>query len=64
MVFDKIPDNTVLPIRSDKTNGSWLELFDVEEDRKGEHAKMVEAMQRYVLEDFGSAPDTMQGNIR
>ena len=64
MVFDKIPDNTVLQVRSDKANGSWLELFDVEEDRKGEHAKMVEAMQRYVVEDFGPTPDTMQGNIR
>ncbi len=64
MVFDKIPDNTVLHVRSDKTNGSWLEPFDVEEDRKSEHAKMVEAMQRYVVEDFGPPPDTMQGNIR
>ncbi len=64
MVFDKIPENTVLQMRSDKTSGSWLEPFDVEEDRKGEHAKMMEAMQRYVLEDFGPAPDTMQGNIR
>ena len=64
MVFDKIPDNTVLQMRSDKTNGSWLEPFDVEEDRKSEHAKMVEAMQRYVVEDFGPTPDTMQGNIR
>jgi len=63
-VFDKIPDNTVLQIRSDKTNGSWLEPFDVEEDRKSEHAKMVEAMQRYVVEDFGPTPETMQGNIR
>ena len=64
MVFDKIPNNTVLQVRSDKTNGSWLEPFDVEEDRKGEHAKMVEAMQRYVFEDDGPPPDTMQGNIR
>ena len=64
MVFDKIPNNTVLQVRSDKTNGSWLEPFDVEEDRKGEHAKMVEAMQRYVVDDFGPTPETMQGNIR
>jgi wobble nucleotide-excising tRNase len=64
MVFDKIPDNNVLQVRSDKTNGSWLEPFDVEEDRKSEHAKMVEAMVRYVLEDFGPTPDMMQGNIR
>lgn len=64
MVFDKIQNNTVLQLRSDKTNGSWLEPFDVEEDRKSEYAKMVEAMQRYVDEDFGLTPDTMQGNIR
>lgn len=64
MVFDKIPNNTVLQVRSDKTNGSWLESFDVEEDRKGEHAKMIEAMQRYVVEDFGPTSGTMQGNIR
>ena len=38
MVFDKIPKNTVLQVRSDKTNGSRIEPFDVEEDRKSEHA--------------------------
>ena len=64
MVFDKIPNNTVMQIRSDKKNGSWLEAFDVEEDRKGDHAKMIEEMERYVDEDFGPTPDTMQGNIR
>jgi len=64
MMFDKIPSNTVLQVRSDKNNGSSLEAFDVEEDRKGDHAKMVEAMERYVVEDFGPTPDTMQGNIR
>ena len=64
MLFDKIPNNTVLQMRSDKTNGSWLEPFDVEEDRKGEHAQTVEAMERYVIEDFGPTPETMQGNIR
>lgn len=64
MVFDKIPNNIVLQVRSDKINGSWLEPFDVEEDRKAEHAKMIEAMQRYVVDDFGPMPDTMQGNIR
>jgi len=64
MVFDKIPNNTVLQIRSDKTNGSRLEPFDVEEDRKGDHAQTIDAMERYVIEDFGPAPETMQGNIR
>ncbi len=64
MVFDKIPNSAVMQVRSDKTNGSWLEAFDVEEDRKGDHAKMVEAMQRYIVDDFGPTPDTMQGNIR
>jgi len=64
MVFDKMPNNAVLQIRSDKTNGSWLEPLDVEDDRKGEYVHMVEDMQRYVTEDFGPTPDTMQGNIR
>lgn len=64
MIFDKIPDSTILQVRSDKTSGSWLEPFDVEEDRKGDHAKTVEAMERYVVEDFGPTPDMMQGNIR
>jgi len=64
MVFDKIPNNAVLQIRSDKTNGSWLEPFDVEDDRKGDYVQMVEDMQRYLTEDFGPTPDTMQGNIR
>ena len=64
MVYDKIPDNNVLQVRSDRTNGSWIEPLDVEEDRKSPHAKNIEAMQRYVLEDFGPTPDMMQGNIR
>ena len=64
MLFDKIPSNTVLRLRSDKKSGSSLEVFDVEEDRKGEYVHMVEDLQRYVDEDFGPTPDTMQGNIR
>jgi len=64
MLFDKMPDNTVLQVRSDKTNGSWLEPFDVEEDRKSDYVHMVEDMERYINEDFGPTPDTMQGNIR
>ena len=64
MLFDKIPSNTVLQVRSDKKNGSSLEAFDVEEDRKGEYVHMVEDLERYVDEDFGPTPATMQGNIR
>lgn len=64
MVVDKIPCNKVLQVRSDKINGSSLHQFDVEEDRKGEYAKMVETMQRYLLEDFGPTPEMIQGNIR
>jgi wobble nucleotide-excising tRNase len=63
MVFDKISDNTVLQVRSDKKNGSSLAPFDVEDDRKGDHAHMLEEMKRYIDEDFGK-PETMQGNIR
>jgi len=64
MVFDKIPDNHVLQVRSDKTKGSWIQPLDVDEDRKSEYAKNIEEMQRYVIEDFGPTPDMMQGNIR
>ena len=64
MLFDKMPDNKVLQIRSDKANGSRLDLFDVDEDRKSDYVRMVEEMERYIVEDFGPTPDTMQGNIR
>ena len=64
MLFDKIPDNKVLQVRSDKANGSRLEPFDVERDRKSDLARMVEGMERYIVEDFGPSPETMQGDIR
>lgn len=64
MLCDKMSDNNVLRVRSDKTNGSWFEPFDVEDDRKGNFAHMVEDMERYIVEDFGPTPETMQGNIR
>ena len=64
MLCDKISNNNVLQIRTDKTNGSRLEPFDVEEDRKSDHAKRIEGMERYVEEDFGPTPDMMQANIR
>lgn len=64
MLFDKMSDNKVLQIRSDKRNGSRLEVFDVEEDRKSDYVRMIEDMQRYTMEDFGVTTETMQGNIR
>lgn len=64
MLCDKMPDNKALQVRSDKKNGSWLELFDVAHDRKGEYVHMVEDLERYLSEDFGPTPETMQGNIR
>jgi wobble nucleotide-excising tRNase len=64
MLCDKIPNNKCLRVRFDKRAGSSLETLDVEYDRKGEHEHMVEDMERYVAEDFGPTPDTMQGNIR
>jgi wobble nucleotide-excising tRNase len=64
MLFEKIPENNVLQIRSDKTNGSRFEVFDVEENRKSPHARMVEEMEKYIVDDFGPIPETMQGNIR
>ena len=64
MLCDKLPENKVLKIRSDKKNGSQLEVFNVEEERKSDHARMVEGMERYMNEDFGPTADTMQGNLR
>lgn len=64
MLCDKMPDNKTLRVRFDKKNGSWLEPFDVEHDRKGEYVHMVEDMERYLEEDFGPNPESMQGNIR
>ncbi|MCB4756026.1 MAG: AAA family ATPase [Elusimicrobia bacterium] len=64
MLCDKMPENKVLQIRSDKKNGSRLEMLNVEEARKSEHVRLVEDMERYVGEDFGPTADTMQGNLR
>ena len=64
MLCDKMPDNKALQVRSDGKNGSQLVVLDVEDDRKGEYAHMLEDMERYITEDFGPTPETMQGNIR
>lgn len=64
MLCDKITDNKTLQVRSDKKNGSQLAVFDVEEDRKSDHARLIEGMERYLVEDFGPTPDAMQGNLR
>ncbi len=64
MLFDKMPENCVLQIKCDKKSGSRLEPFDVNEDRKGEVARLMDEMERYLNEDFGPTPSTMQGNIR
>lgn len=64
MLFDKIPQNVVLQLKSDKTKGSWFEPLDVEDDRKPNHAHRLEGMKRYIDEDFGPTPEIMQGNIR
>jgi wobble nucleotide-excising tRNase len=64
MLFDKMPENKVLQIKSDKKNGSRLEPMDVEEGRKGELARLVDEMERYLNEDFRPTPSEMQGNIR
>jgi hypothetical protein len=64
MLCDKFPVNNVLRIRFDKKSGSRIEHLDVENDRKSPHAKIIEEMQRYINEDFGPTPDSMQGNIR
>lgn len=64
MLFDGIPEKRVLQIKADKKNGSRIEPFDVEEDRMAEIARLFDEMDRYLTEDFGPTPETMQGNIR
>lgn len=64
MLFDGIQDKGVLQLKSDKKNGSWIEPFDVEDDRKAEIARLCDDMSRYLNEDFGPTPGDMQGNIR
>ena len=56
MLFDKMPDSTVLRVRSDKSKGSWIEAFDVEEERKSDHVKRFESMARSSDSDFGPTP--------
>jgi len=64
MLFDGIRDNKVLQILSDKTSGSRIEILDVDERRKGNHARRIEKMERYLAEDFGPTPDEIQGDFR
>ncbi|MBZ0169455.1 hypothetical protein MELA_01771 [Candidatus Methylomirabilis lanthanidiphila] len=64
MLFDGIQNKGVLQLKSDKKNGSWIEPFDVEDDRKAEIARLCDDMSRYLDEDFGPTPEDMQGNIR
>lgn len=64
MLCDKMPENKTLRVRSDKKNGSQLAVFDVEEERKSDHARRIEDMERYLVEDFGPTTDAMQGNLR
>ncbi len=64
MLFDGIHDKGVLQLKSDKKNGSRIEPFDVEDDRKAEIARLCDDMSRYLNEDFGPTPEDMQGNIR
>jgi len=64
MLFDGIHDKGVLQLKSDRKNGSRIEPFDVEDDRKAEIARLCDDMSRYLNEDFGPTPEDMQGNIR
>jgi wobble nucleotide-excising tRNase len=64
MLCDKMPDNKTLQVRSDRKHGSQFAVLDMEEDRKSAHARLVESMERYLVEDFGPTTETMQGNLR
>ena len=63
MLCDKMPDNKTLQVRSDKASGSRFDVLDVEEDRSGDHMRMIKSMLRYLEEDYGLT-ETMQGNFR
>lgn len=64
MLCDKIPDNKTLRLRFDKKNGTRFDILDIEEDRKGDHARLIESMERYLDEDYGPSAEIMQGNLR
>lgn len=64
MLCDKIPDNKTLRLRFDKKNGTLFDVLDIEEDRKGDHARLIESMERYLSEDYGPTSEIMQGNLR
>jgi len=64
ILFDRFHEKAVLRLKSDKTNGSWFEAFDMEEERKAEIARLFDDMGRYLVEDYGPTPEDMQGKIR
>ena len=64
MLCDKMPDNKTLRLRFDKKDGTRFAVLDIEEDRKGDHARLIESMERYLDEDYGPTTESMQGNLR
>jgi wobble nucleotide-excising tRNase len=64
MLCDKMPDNKTLRLRFDKTDGTRFAVLDIEEDRKSDHARLIESMERYLDEDYGPTTESMQGNLR
>lgn len=64
MLCDKVPDSKTLRLRYDKKDGARFALLDVDEDRKGDHARLIESMERYLGEDDGRTTEIMQGNLR
>ncbi len=64
MLCDKMPDNRTLQLRSDKKVGTRFAALDADEDRKGDHARLIESMERYLSEDYAPTTESMQGNLR
>lgn len=64
MLCDKMPDNKTLQVRSDRRHGSQLAVLDIKDDRKSDHARLIESMERYLEEDYGPTTESMQGNLR
>lgn len=51
-------------IRSDETNGSRVEVFDIEKERRLEQHKRIERLEQYCKVDSGECPRSMQSEMR
>ncbi|MBI5522504.1 MAG: AAA family ATPase [Desulfarculus sp.] len=64
MLCDELSNISTLSIKSDRTNGSKLTSFDVDEDRKIDHHKRIDRMTRFIAEDYDMSVESIQSDIR